>query len=284
MITFKEIKSFSEKLGVPAATIDKDWVLGHLLAGIFDNAYFQEKLIFKGGTCLKKCYFENYRFSEDLDFTSIHISKKKLISNIKKVIRKIDFTTEIKFGKIQINDKNFKNNLAAYECTIRFWGAGHPQNKERPPEKRWTTSIKMDFTLYEAICFKQEKKQIIHPYSDMLSNHFVSCYSIEEIVSEKLRSLLQRNYAAPRDYYDLWYIMKNIDAIKWEKVSTCFKKNCDYKNITCDSANDFFNTHKTTATKKEWQNSLSHHLKTVPVFDIVITELSQKLKTRVTTF
>lgn len=25
--------------------------------------------MFKGGTCLKKCYFETYRFSEDLDFT-----------------------------------------------------------------------------------------------------------------------------------------------------------------------------------------------------------------------
>jgi hypothetical protein len=25
--------------------------------------------VFKGGTCLKKCYFETYRFSEDLDFT-----------------------------------------------------------------------------------------------------------------------------------------------------------------------------------------------------------------------
>lgn len=25
--------------------------------------------MFKGGTCLKKCYIETYRFSEDLDFT-----------------------------------------------------------------------------------------------------------------------------------------------------------------------------------------------------------------------
>ena len=88
MITAKEINTFSKKFGVPAATIDKDWALGHLLVGIFNNSYFQENLIFKGGTCLKKCYFENYRFSEDLDFTSIHIEKKKIISNLKKVTQK----------------------------------------------------------------------------------------------------------------------------------------------------------------------------------------------------
>lgn len=28
-----------------------------------------ESWVFKGGTCLKKCYFETYHFSEDLDFT-----------------------------------------------------------------------------------------------------------------------------------------------------------------------------------------------------------------------
>ena len=114
MITVREIKTFSEKLGVPAATIDKDWVLGHLLAGIFDNSYFQKNLIFKGGTCLKKCYFENYRFSEDLDFTSIHIEKKKIISNIKNITQKIDSETGILFGKTKIIDKQYKDNLAAY--------------------------------------------------------------------------------------------------------------------------------------------------------------------------
>jgi predicted nucleotidyltransferase component of viral defense system len=99
MITAKEINSFSEKLGVPTATIDKDWVLGHLLSGIFNNAYFQEHLIFKGGTCLKKCYFENYRFSEDLDFTSIHIEKKKSDQTLKKLHRKLILKLEFYLEK-----------------------------------------------------------------------------------------------------------------------------------------------------------------------------------------
>src|SRR5450755_1733882 len=40
-----------------------------MLAGIYTHEELAEKWIFKGGTCLKKCFFETYRFSEDLDFT-----------------------------------------------------------------------------------------------------------------------------------------------------------------------------------------------------------------------
>jgi predicted nucleotidyltransferase component of viral defense system len=29
------------------------------------------RLVFKGGTCLRKFYFDGYRFSEDLDFTAV---------------------------------------------------------------------------------------------------------------------------------------------------------------------------------------------------------------------
>ena len=277
MITAKEIKIFSEKLGVPARTIDKDWVLGHLLAGIFDNFYFHENLIFKGGTCLKKCYFGNYRFSEDMDFTSIYVEKKKIISNLKKVTQKIDSETGILFGKIKNADKKFEDNLAAYECSIPFWGADHPKNREPPSEERWMSSIKIDFTIHEVLCLKKEKKKIIHPYSDMLSSPFINSYSIEEIISEKFRALLQRNYAAPRDYYDLWYITKNIASIKWEKVAVAFKEKCDHKNITYKSTKDFFDKNKIISSKREWANSLNHHLNSVPSFDDVIADIKEQI-------
>jgi predicted nucleotidyltransferase component of viral defense system len=48
--------------------VEKDYVLGWLLAAL-PMADGARGWIFKGGTCIKKCYFETYRFSEDLDFT-----------------------------------------------------------------------------------------------------------------------------------------------------------------------------------------------------------------------
>ena len=69
MILQKEIAEKVTKSEVTKSTIDKDWVLGHFLDAIFSISELREKLVFKGGTCIKKCYIPDYRFSEDLDFT-----------------------------------------------------------------------------------------------------------------------------------------------------------------------------------------------------------------------
>lgn len=49
--------------------VEKDYVLGWVLAGIGAEPALRDGWVFKGGTCLKKCYLETFRFSEDLDFT-----------------------------------------------------------------------------------------------------------------------------------------------------------------------------------------------------------------------
>src|SRR5579862_7715178 len=49
--------------------VEKDHVLGWLLWGIGADPVLGNRWVFKGGTCLKKCYIETHRFSEDLDFT-----------------------------------------------------------------------------------------------------------------------------------------------------------------------------------------------------------------------
>ena len=69
MIDKKEILKFSEALGFRLDIVEKDYVLGWLLAGISAHKDLSKNLIFKGGTCLKKCHLETYRLSEDLDYT-----------------------------------------------------------------------------------------------------------------------------------------------------------------------------------------------------------------------
>jgi predicted nucleotidyltransferase component of viral defense system len=69
MIDKLEIADLARELSLDLHIVEKDYVLGWLLAGIAANPELSENWVFKGGTCLKKCYFETYRFSEDLDFT-----------------------------------------------------------------------------------------------------------------------------------------------------------------------------------------------------------------------
>lgn len=74
MITKQEIIDFSHEINLPSNVIEKDYVLGWLLAGIANHADLFNTWIFKGGTCLKKCYFKEYRFSEDLDYTPMALA------------------------------------------------------------------------------------------------------------------------------------------------------------------------------------------------------------------
>ena len=69
MIDRGEILDLAGELDLRPDIVEKDYVLGWLLAGISRHPALGSAWLFKGGTCLKKCYLETYRFSEDLDFT-----------------------------------------------------------------------------------------------------------------------------------------------------------------------------------------------------------------------
>ena len=69
MIDRREILEAASAFSLLPNIVEKDYVLGWMLAGINAHDELRESWVFKGGTCLKKCYFETYRFSEDLDFT-----------------------------------------------------------------------------------------------------------------------------------------------------------------------------------------------------------------------
>jgi len=63
MIKKNEINKIAQALNVRTSTVDKDWVLGHFIDAIYSTPECRSNLIFKGGTCLKKCRFADYRFS-----------------------------------------------------------------------------------------------------------------------------------------------------------------------------------------------------------------------------
>ena len=60
----------AEKSGVnKPALLEQDILIHRLLKALCDSPGFAGKYVFKGGSCLVKCYFGYYRFSVDLDFT-----------------------------------------------------------------------------------------------------------------------------------------------------------------------------------------------------------------------
>ncbi|MDB9955045.1 nucleotidyl transferase AbiEii/AbiGii toxin family protein, partial [Flavobacteriaceae bacterium] len=69
MIKPGEIQNKARTVGVRDQQIEKDYILSWILQGIAKHSTLSKTIVFKGGTVLKKVYFKDYRFSEDLDFT-----------------------------------------------------------------------------------------------------------------------------------------------------------------------------------------------------------------------
>ncbi|MCY4152024.1 MAG: nucleotidyl transferase AbiEii/AbiGii toxin family protein [Aestuariivita sp.] len=63
MIDKREILTIAQQTSLTPHVVEKDYVLGWMLAGIYRHENLAESWIFKGGTCLKKCFLETYRFS-----------------------------------------------------------------------------------------------------------------------------------------------------------------------------------------------------------------------------
>ena len=72
MIKPSEIQQKAREAGVRDQQIEKDYLISWILQGIAKHEQLSTAIVFKGGTVLKKIYFGDYRFSEDLDFTLLN--------------------------------------------------------------------------------------------------------------------------------------------------------------------------------------------------------------------
>ena len=70
MTTRAHITRRAAKDGVTARTVERDYVLAHVIAGVASLGD-ETSLVFNGGTALRLCHFDDYRYSADLDFSLV---------------------------------------------------------------------------------------------------------------------------------------------------------------------------------------------------------------------
>ena len=104
------IAALSAEWSLRHDVIEKDYVFGWLLAGIAAHPALAG-WVFKGGTCLRKCYFETYRFSEDTRFHRIRLvatNLRVLASVFGEISRWID--EQCGLG-LQVDDRSFRRQV-----------------------------------------------------------------------------------------------------------------------------------------------------------------------------
>ncbi len=263
MIKPGEIQLKARQAGVRDQQIEKDYILSWLLQGVAQHNELNNLLVFKGGTVLKKVYFENYRFSEDLDFTLADTDpgNEQIFLWCREVFEYIREEANI---RLEIIDDN-QHEDGGINFYISYVGplGGQGSNKK----------VKVDISRSETMVFAAVRKPVLILYSD-LKDHQLLCYPLDEILVEKMRCVMQRMQA--RDFYDIWYLLE-IHEMDAEYFKNEFAEKCKAKGLSSDGFSKKL-VERIPQYKGRWQASISEQVKGIPDFEQVQREVLRGLK------
>ena len=267
---------------LPSYVIERDYLLSWVLAGISAAPELRETLVFKGGTALKKCYFGEYRFSEDLDFSAregVPVGDAMagfMVEACATAQRLLD-----DYAPIEIRCERYAENhphpggQEAFQIRARF-----------PWHRNVDTPVRVEVTMDERILWPVAQLEVNHGYGELLEAG-LAVYSLEEVVAEKLRAILQqlaqlesrgwmRNRA--RDYYDLWRVLRTYrDDLDLTDFRARLHEKCRLRDVDFDGAEDFFDPRMVSNVGQGWRQSLGPLVSDLPDFGVLIDELRSQV-------
>lgn len=275
MISKQEIISSATGLKLLPTTVEKDYVISWVLYGISIHPQLT-KWLFKGGTCLKKCYFDTYRFSEDLDFTvpvgSIY-GKDEIKAALNEVANIVyeQIGLNLRTREIEVEESVNKRNRKTYVAKFTYLG---PLNLPSRTQQR----IKFDITDDEIIIDSPDAREVFHPYSDSPNLPTkINCYSVNEILAEKTRAIYERQGRA-RDIYDIVNISRSFrEHVDVKKARHGVKEKFKFKSLSEPSVDFIFSEIDFPQLKSNWEDQLKHQLQILPSAESFYNDLRSAL-------
>lgn len=263
MIPQRNISLLSNRLAkagsrrIPEAVLERDYCLAWFLVGLSRSA-LRDILAFKGGTALKRCYFGDYRFSEDLDFTLVkEISLETILEKLDEISAEVRRASGVIIRYSREDRKSHQNSHTFYLAY------------EGPLPGTTVKEVKVDITINERLVLPLEERPVLkgyEEYADLPDDATILVYSLEEILVEKAVALADRARNEPRDLYDVWYLteQENMD------LSAHIPEITGKLEFRGKGLNDMGDLDKKEARlKKLWQMRLANQMAELPHFEEV---------------
>jgi hypothetical protein len=249
------------------AVLERDYCLGWFLVGLARSS-LRGALIFIGGTALRRCYFGDYRFSEDLDFTLAEpCEPDAILAGLEAVYTEVQRASGIVFRFARADRKSHQNSHTFY---LSYEG---PLPAASPKE------VKVDITIREHLVRPVEDRPILRghaEYVDLPEDAPVRVYALEEIVVEKLVALTDKARNEPRDLYDLWYLTSE-GPVDLATLIPEVESKLASRGRTRDTMSDELAA-KEARYKKLWSVRLGRQMATLPPFDDVFRATRRSLR------
>ncbi|HRZ40969.1 MAG TPA: nucleotidyl transferase AbiEii/AbiGii toxin family protein, partial [Candidatus Omnitrophota bacterium] len=191
--------------GFYALLMEKDYYLTLILSRVHE---LSDDLVFKGGTCLNKIYYSYYRLSEDLDFSMVlpqyeatRTQRRQCIGPVKDKIESFAQSFDM---RIEGADQAGRNESRQYVYYFVYDSALIPSRQMIKVE------IGLRFNPILPAEVGEVKHKFLHPFTGepLFDGGTVRSLSLKEAVSEKLRAAALREPIAPRDFYDLDFVIR----------------------------------------------------------------------------
>mgnify|MGYP001560473951 CR=1 FL=1 len=267
MISKQEILDRAQEWQLAPNIVEKDYVIGWLLWGLANYTPLKDVWIFKGGTCLKKCFIETYRFSEDLDFTVLPSGPVVADAVAKLMPGLLSVVSDASGINFAAQPPRFKDRPTFSSTEGRVYYQG--------PLQASPAGVKLDISGNETVAQPSVLRPISHSYTDTFptrTSSTVRCYGLEEVFAEKIRALGQRY--RPRDLYDVVNLYRRRDLrIAPSLILSVLTKKCEAKGIPLPAYASLVNSPLHQELEGEWANMLAHQLPALPPIDMFLSEL-----------
>ncbi len=265
MIQLVEINHYAHMFQVAAETIEKDYMISWILFCLSKSA-LKNSFTFYGGTAIKRMYFEDHRFSEDIDLIT---HKIVTLEQILQELNCLKYAQEKSNILLTVNRDNIIKTHSRIQMYINY--SGYEEIIGAPKE------IRIDFAMDMDSYGKVIDKQMIESYSDLkMQNVNISVMSLNTIFANKLSLLLDMTRNEPRDIYDIWFLLNRLEKFdfNFEEVRKSFKERLAYY----PNFSTLVSRLKATSFKNNWYIRLNKQVSALPDFDIIIEETIDKMK------
>jgi len=252
---------------IPETVLERDYCLSWFLVGLARSP-LRDRLAFKGGTALKKCYFGDSRFSEDLDFTLVEETPWEEIQ--RHLTAAFEETRKASGVEIRLDRLDRHSHENSHTLYLAYEGP--------LPAARGKT-VKTDITIRERIVLPLEKRPILRGYEeyrDLPGDARVRVYSLNEVAVEKTVALLDRARNEPRDLYDLWFLTSG-GHVDLSDLVDPFARKLEFRGLTPAQVRKEFAA-KEARYRKLWQVRLAAQMAELPEFGAVYREVRRALR------
>jgi predicted nucleotidyltransferase component of viral defense system len=182
MLSIENLEQFAKVKQTDVENVAREY-FQHLFLSFLYQQPGSENLLFKGGTALR-IILQSPRFSEDLDFTGIHITIRGIEDLFAAALSGIEKTG------INVEIVESKKTTGGYLGTAKFLSYGK------------SISIQIEVSLRNG---KMPKGTLTLIHSDYLPPYTVVHLPVKDIVAEKISAITHRHKA--RDFYDYFFLL-----------------------------------------------------------------------------